>query len=213
MAERGDKRGVAFAAIVVVIAAVGIYLTMWPDSGNDQADPKQEPARAASAHPAPNTPLATASGAPFDVYSYLPMKKEQLAAAADLAERFTAAYGTFRYDEDPAAYAARVKVFTTPELGNELTRTLTSAGTVEQNRNDQVVSKATARLKEIRQIEQTSIVFVVTASRQVTAKSGDKQLTEEYAVTVSQAVDDWRIFDIRPSEEGQEGDEEGDTSG
>ncbi|MFI7636545.1 hypothetical protein [Nonomuraea sp. NPDC049400] len=213
MAERGDRRGVAFAAIVVVIAAVGIYLTMWPDSRDDPAESKQEPARAASAPAAPSPPLATASDAPFDVYSYLPMKKEQLAAAADLAERFTAAYGTFRYDEDPAAYAARVKVFTTPELGNELTRTVTSAGTVEHNRNDQIVSTATARLKEIRQIEKTSIVFVVTATRQEAAKSGTKQLTEEYAVTVSQLVDDWRIFDIRPATEGQEGDEEGDTSG
>ncbi|WP_433434369.1 hypothetical protein [Nonomuraea sp. CA-141351] len=209
MAERGDRRGVAFAAIVVVIAAVGIYLTMWPDSGDDPAEPHQEPTRVAGAPPVSNTPLATASGAPFDVYSYLPMKKEQLAAAADVAERFTAAYGTFRYDEDPAAYAARVKAFTTPEFGNELTRTVTSAGTIEQNRNDQIVSTATARLKEIRQIEKASIVFVVTATRQVAARSGDKQLSEEYAVTVSQLGDDWRIFDIRPSAEGQEGDTSG----
>ncbi|MGW2222166.1 hypothetical protein ACWCSD_44865, partial [Nonomuraea sp. NPDC001684] len=32
-------------------------------------------------------------------------------------------------------------------------RALTSAGTVQQNRDDQIVSQATARLKEIRQIE------------------------------------------------------------
>ncbi|MEV1172423.1 hypothetical protein [Nonomuraea sp. NPDC049784] len=209
MAERGDRRGVAFAAIVVVIAAVGIYLTMWPDSGDDQAEPQQESARVASAPPVSNTPLATASGAPFDVYSYLPMKKEQLAAAADVAERFTAAYGTFRYDEDPAAYAARVKAFTTPEFGNELTRTVTSAGTIEQNRNDQIVSTATARLKEIRQIEKSSIIFVITATRQVAAKSGDHATQEEYAVTVSQLGDDWRIFDIQPATEGQEGDTSG----
>ncbi|QFY12720.1 hypothetical protein GBF35_44625 [Nonomuraea phyllanthi] len=208
MAERGDKRGVAFAALVVVIAAVGIYLTMWPDSGDDLAESPQETAAVASASapPASRTPLATASAAPFDVYAYLPMTKEQLSAAADVAERFTAAYGTFRYDEDPAAYASRVKAYTTPELGNQLTRTITSAGTVEQNRDDQIVSTATAGLKEIRQIEKTSIVFVVTATRQVAAKSGDRQVTEEYAVTVSQSGADWRIFDILPASEGQDGD-------
>ncbi|MBF8193942.1 hypothetical protein ITP53_51370 [Nonomuraea sp. K274] len=207
MAQPGDRRGMAFAAIVVVIAAVGIYLTMWPDP-EDPATPGPATTSAGSGNPpaASSTPLATASAAPFDVYSYLPMTKEQLAAAADLAERFTAAYGTFRYDEDPAAYAARMKAYTTAELGNDLTRSITSAATVEQNRNDQIVSTATARLKEIRQVDRTSIVFVVAGTRQVDAKSGDKQLTEEYAVTVSQLGADWRIFDIRPATVGQDGD-------
>ncbi|MGW0804277.1 hypothetical protein [Nonomuraea sp. NPDC002799] len=207
MAQPGDRRGVAFAAIVVVIAAVGIYLTMWPDS-EDQAEPRPAVTRAGGV-PVSSTPLATASAAPFDVYSYLPMKKEQLAAAADLAERFTSVYGTFRFDEDPAVYAGRVKAYTTADFGNVLTRTLTSAGTVEQNRNDEIVSTATARLKEIRQIERTSIVFVVTATRQVTAKSGAKQLSEELAVTVSQSGADWRIFDVMPATEGQDGDPPG----
>ncbi|SPL92698.1 unnamed protein product [[Actinomadura] parvosata subsp. kistnae] len=196
----------AFAALVVVIAAVGIYLTMWPDSA-EQAAPEPAASVATSSAVASSTPLATASAAPFDIYSYLPMKKEQLAAAADLAERFTAAYGTFRYDEDPAAYAQRLKVFTTPELAGTLTRTVTSVGFVEQNRSDQTVSTATAHLKEIRQVEKSSIVFVVAANRQVTAKSGNKVATEEYAVTVSQLGADWRIYDILPSDEGQEGDQ------
>ncbi|MEV4803641.1 hypothetical protein AB0K18_26865 [Nonomuraea sp. NPDC049421] len=208
MAQPGDRRGVAFAAVVVVIAAVGIYLTMWPDTP-DQEPAEPPAARATSSAVVSSTPLATASAAPFDVYSYLPMSKEQLAAAADLAERFTAEYGTFRFDEDPAAYAARLKAYTTPELGNTLARTLTSAGTVEQNRNDQIVSTATADLKEIRQVEKNSIVFVVTATRQIAAQSGDKQASEEYAVTVSQSGSDWRIYDILPSTEGQEGDTSG----
>ncbi|NUO97645.1 MAG: hypothetical protein HOW59_06915 [Nonomuraea sp.] len=207
MAQPGDKRGVAFVAIVVVIAAVGIYLTMWPSS-DDPSEPVQNATASASAPvaPASSRPLATASAAPFDVYSYLPMKKEQLSAAADLAERFTAVYGTFRYDEDPAAYATRVKAFTTAELGNILARTLTSAGTVQQNRDDQIVSQATARLKEIRQVEKTSIVFIVTETRQVNAKSGDQQFVEDLAVTVSQLGADWRIFDVLPATEGQDGD-------
>ncbi|MFI7704408.1 hypothetical protein [Nonomuraea sp. NPDC049480] len=206
MAQPGDRRGLAFAAIVVVIAAVGIYITLWPDSGDPAEPAGGEANRPTSVAVASSTPLATASKAPFDVYNYLPMKEEQLAAAADLAQRFTAVYGTFRYDEDPAAYAERLKAYTTPELGNVLARTMTSAGTVEQNRNDEIVSTATARLKEIRQIEKNSIVFVVAGTRQVAAKSGDKLLTEDYAVTVSQLGTDWRIFDILPATEGQEGD-------
>ncbi|MER7501966.1 hypothetical protein AB0L05_01820 [Nonomuraea pusilla] len=203
MVQPGDKRGVVFVVIVIVIAAVGIYLTMGPDPG----EPAESSTPQAAATPtATSRPLATASNAPFDIYAYLPMKKEQLAAAADLAERFTAAYGTFRYDEDPAAYADRIKAFTTAELGTVLTRTLTSAGTVQQNRDDQVVSTTTAKLKEIRQVERTSIVFVVTGSQQIAARSGARQAVNDYAVTVSQNGADWRIFDIQPADEGQDGD-------
>ncbi|GGO67706.1 hypothetical protein [Nonomuraea cavernae] len=209
MAQQGDRRGLAFAAIVVVIAAVGLYLTMWPDSGESSG----EPVATASTSGAPavpvNTPLATASDAPFDIYSFLPMSKEQLAAAADLAERFTAAYGTFSYEEDPVAYADRVKVFTTADLGNVLARTLSSPGTVDRNRADEVVSTATARTKEIRSVEKTSVVLVVTGTQQITAKSGSRQLTEDYAVTVSQMGTDWRVFDLQPAGDGQDGDTEG----
>ncbi|MBN6051333.1 hypothetical protein JYK22_05255 [Nonomuraea sp. RK-328] len=210
MAQSGDKRGLAFAAIVVVIAAVGLYLTMWPGSGDS---PEEEPAAARTPRSVVtvprSTPLATASNAPFDIYAYLPLTKEQLAAAADLAERFTAAYGTFRYDEDPAAYADRVKAFTTADLGATLARTLTSPGTVERNRADEVVSTGTAKVKEIRSVEKTSLILVVTGTQQITAKSGGKQLTDDYAVTVSEMGTDWRIFDIQPAGDGQKGDESG----
>jgi hypothetical protein len=109
MNEGGNRRGLVFAALVVMLAAVGIYLTMGSGSGDEQQDPA-EPAgvgrtvlgsqeQVSAAAPRPS---ATASDAPFDVYSYLPMTKQELAAAADYAQRFTAEYGTFRYDEDPA---------------------------------------------------------------------------------------------------------------
>jgi hypothetical protein len=208
MAQPGDRRGVAFAAVVVIIAAVGLYLVLWPDPEEPAAE--RVPSGVTTSAPVvESTPLATASDAPFDVYSYLPMSKEQLAAAADLAERFTAEYGTFRHDEDPAAYAARVKQYTTAELGDILTRTLTSPGTVERNRADEVVSTTTAVLKEIRQIDKTSVVFVVSGTQQLATKSGTRQLAEQYAVTVSQLGADWRVFELRPAGEGQDGDTEG----
>ncbi|MBT2230884.1 hypothetical protein [Nonomuraea sp. NEAU-A123] len=209
MAQPGDKRGVAFAAIVAVIAAVGIYLTMWPDSGDTDAGQPSAGRTTTVSPAAPSKPLATASGKPFDIYSYLPMTKEQLAAAADLAERFTAAYGTFRYDEEPSAYADRVKVFTTADFGNVLARTRTSPGTVDHDRADEVVAAGAAKMKEIRQVEKSSVVFVVTGTQQITAKSGNKQLVDDYAVTVSQMGSDWRVFDLQPAGDGQDGDIQG----
>ncbi|MEU0565860.1 hypothetical protein ABZ297_10780 [Nonomuraea sp. NPDC005983] len=205
-----DRRGVVFAAIVVVVAAVGLYLTMWPDSGTPSAEPESAGRPSGSVPAATSSkPLATASGAPFDIYAFLPMTKQELAAAADLAERFTAAYGTFKYDEDPATYAERMKAFTTGEFGNVLARTLTSPGTVSRNRDDQVVSTATAKMKEIRQIDKSSVVFVVGGTQQITAKSGGKQLVADYAVTVSRFGSDWRVFDLQPAGDGQDGDTQG----
>lgn len=209
MAQPGDRRGLVFAAIVAVLAAVGLYLTMWPDSREPAAGQEQAAPRTTTSPVVPATPLATASDAPFDVYAYLPMSKEQLAAAADLAERFLAEYATFRHDEDPAAYVARVRRYTTADLGNVLARTLTSPGTVEQNRDEQVVSTATAKVREIRQIEKASIVFVITGTQQISQRSGPRQLTEDYAVTVSQLGTDWRVFDLQPASDGQEGDTQG----
>lgn len=209
MAQPGDRRGLVFAAIAVVIAAVGLYLTLWPDAQEPAEEEARGAARTTVSPVVPVTPLATASDAPFDVYSYLPMSREQLAAAADLAERFTAEYGTFRHDEDPAAYAARVGRYTTADLGNVLARTLTSPVTVQQNRDDRVVATATATVKEIRQIEKTSVVFVITGTQQITTTGGTRRVDEEYAVTVSQLGSDWRVFDLQPASEGQDGDVQG----
>ncbi|GAA2890347.1 hypothetical protein GCM10010517_54660 [Streptosporangium fragile] len=215
MTEGGTRRGVVFAVLVVMLAAVGIYLTMWPDSGGDlrtgaepvgadrtvagsAQDPAAEPAR----------PAATASNAPFDVYSYLPMTKQELAAAADYAQRFTAEYGTFSYDEDPAAYGGRLRSYTTEDFAGVLLRTLTSAGTIESNKADEVVSVGSARVKEIRQIDSASVIFVVVGTQNVTARSGASERTAEYAVTLVQAGSEWRVHDLQPADSGQEGDDQ-----
>ncbi|MFI6391230.1 hypothetical protein ACIBHY_21735 [Nonomuraea sp. NPDC050547] len=208
MAQSGDKRGVVFVAIVAVVAAVGLYVTMWP------GDEDPAPAAVATGSAAPSVtvsskPLATASDAPFDIYDYLPMSRKQLAAAADLAERFTASYGSFRYDEDPAAYADRVKVFTTGELAGFLTKALTSPGTIEQNKTEQTVATATAKMKEIRQVGATSIIFVVTSTQKLSGRSGTSERAEDLAVTLTPVGNDWRVFDVQPAGDGQDGDPEG----
>ncbi|MFI6482743.1 hypothetical protein ACIBH1_32765 [Nonomuraea sp. NPDC050663] len=204
-----DRRVLLFSGVVAVMVAVGVYLTVQGTSG------PEEPAAGRTGEPTavvaggPSRPLATATDKPFEIYDYLPVAKDQLAAAADLAERFTAAYGTFRYDEDPAAYAARVKTFTTGGLGDVLTRTLTSPGTVERNRDDQVVSQGTGKLKGIRTVERNSVVFVINGTQQRTTKNGASAHADDYAVTVTRVGSDWRVFDLQPATEGQDGDAQG----
>jgi hypothetical protein len=215
MNEGGNRRGLVFAVLVVMLAAVGIYLTMGSGSGDEQRD-SAEPAGVGrtvlgsqeQVSAEPPRPSATASNAPFDVYSYLPMTKQELAAAADYAQRFTAEYGTFRYDEDPATYGSRLEGYTTTEFAEVLLRTVTSPGIVEANKADQVVSVGTARVKEIRQVNSASVVFVVVGTQNVTAKSGTKERVEEYAVTLIEVGTDWRVHDLQPADSGQEGDDQ-----
>ncbi|MDF2712144.1 MAG: hypothetical protein K0R62_7796 [Nonomuraea muscovyensis] len=72
-----------------------------------------------------------------------------------------------------------------------------------------MVSTTTAEVRSIRSVEKTSVVFIVTGTQQIAAKSGAKQLAADYAVTVSQMGTDWRVFDLQPAGEGQDGDSEG----
>ncbi|WP_449063811.1 hypothetical protein [Planomonospora algeriensis] len=214
MAEIGGRRGVVFAVLVGLLAAVGIYLTMWESgTGGEQAQvgpvgvgrTGTEPGRQAAAEP--SRPAATASDAPFDVYSYLPMTKQELAAAADYAERFTAEYGTYAHDEDPAAYGDRLRGYATTEFAEVLVRARTSPGFVEANRADEVVSAASAKVRQIRQVQDSSVVFVVACTERITAKSGATERVDEYAVTLVPVGADWRVHDLQPADEGQEGDE------
>ncbi|MCG5216755.1 hypothetical protein [Streptosporangium sp. KLBMP 9127] len=202
----GDRRGQVFAGVVVLLAVVGVYLTLGPDPGGPQQGTEQVSADRTAEPAAPQTPVATASNAAFDIYSFLPMSKEELAAAADVAQRFITSYGTYRFDEDPAVYTDRLSVFTTADLAAALGRAVASPGTVEQNTADALVSEGSAQVKEIREVDRSSVIFVVTGTQRVTAKSGPTERSEEYAVTLTQIGSDWRVHDLQPADAGQEGD-------
>ncbi|GAB3135342.1 hypothetical protein [Microbispora hainanensis] len=206
--DRG--KGLAFAAAVVVLAAVGVYLTMSGPSDSSSGDEQTREqsvvvtSRATAAAREPS-PVATTPGA-FDVYAYLPLSKEEIGAAADLARRFTEAYGTFSPGEEPAARADRLKRFATDEFGGQLTRTVTDPAVVEQNKTDQVNSKGSAKVTTIRDMTADQVVFVVDSVRHVTDKNGQKDVPERFAVTVIKAGTDWRVYDLQLADAGQDGD-------
>jgi hypothetical protein len=217
MTQGSDRRrGYVFAAVVAVLAIVGVYLTMRPtSSGSGTAEESMKVGHTASAPssgaPAPSAtkPAGPATPGTFDVYSYLPLSKDKIAASADLTQRFMLSYATYRYDEDPVSYAERLKAFTTNELGQSLARSVTSPAEVQQNKVDQVVSQGSARVKTIRDMTVNSIVWVVAATQRITAKSGPRERTDDYAVTLMQVGDGWRVYDLQPAAAGQEGDSSG----
>nr|BFE83502.1 hypothetical protein GCM10020093_061030 [Planobispora longispora] len=136
------------------------------------------------------------------------MSRRELSAAADYARRFTAEYGTYDHREDPVAYGNRLRGYATAEFAEVLVRARTSTAFVETNRTDEVVSAGSATVKEIRQIQESSVVFVVACTERVTSKSGPRDRTDEYAVTLIPVGDGWRVHDLQPADSGQEGDDQ-----
>lgn len=213
MAQLSDRRrGLIFAGVAGVLVAVGVYLAVLPGSGGtSEAGGTARPARgdAPSAAPPPAAspaPAVAPAAGDFDIYAYLPVSRERLQAAVDVAERFAAAYTTFRHDEDPAAHAERLKAFTTVEMGQALTRSVTDPGLVQRNREERVVAQGSARLKQIRNISAGAVVLVVTTTQRVTSTAGTRDRVDDYAVTLTPVGEEWRVHDLEPADAGQEGD-------
>jgi hypothetical protein len=206
------RRRLLFAGLVVGLVAVGVYLTV-ADSGTttERARPQAERTTAPPAGPA--APSVTPPGIgsaitpdSFDIYRLLPFPKRDFAAAADLAQRFTAAYGTYRYDEDPQAYMARLAPMVTEELGTQIARGVSSPGLIEQRRSEQVVAQGTATLDSVRDIEANSIIFLVTGNQQLTRSGEGSQESRQFAVTVARDGAALRVYAFEPADAGQAGD-------
>ncbi|SEG43957.1 hypothetical protein SAMN04489712_105225 [Thermomonospora echinospora] len=206
------RRKLLFAGLVVVLVAVGVYLTM-ADSGTttERAEPQGDRSTAVPAGPAaPSVPPvgidSTITPENFDIYRLLPFPKRDFVAAAELAQRFTAAYGTYRYDEDPQAYMARLTPMVTEELGAEIARGASSPGLIEQRRSEQIVARSTATLDSVRDIEANSIIFLVTGNQQLTRSGETGQESKQFAVTVARDGAALRVYAFGPADDGQAGD-------
>jgi hypothetical protein len=203
------QRKFAFVGLVIALAGVGVYLTL-PDRGDGTEQVEQRPATSAPAVPPPTTtpPGIASSVAPddFDIYRLLPFSQRDFAAAADLAQRFTAAYGTYRYDEDPRTYVQRLRGLVTAQLGAELERSASAPGLLEERRAGQIVAESTASIESIRDIEASSMIFVVTGRQQLTNAGQKSEESKRYAVTVERDGGSWRIYAFEPADEGQAGD-------
>lgn len=204
------QRRLAFAGIVVALTAVGIYLTLpTKDSRIQQASARPTGIASTAPAPPPTAPPGIGSSvAPenFDIYRLLPFPRRDFAAAADLAQRFTAAYGTYRFDEDPKTYVQRLQGMVTGQLRTELERSSSAPGLLEERQAGQVVAEGTATIDSIRDIETNSMIFLVTGRQQLTTAGKQSQVNQQYAVTVSREGGSWRVYAFEPADTGQAGD-------
>ncbi|MFC5754932.1 hypothetical protein [Actinomadura rugatobispora] len=205
------QRKMLFAGLVVALAVVGVYLTVAAPDGDSEGDGDARPSPAATAGPAgPASPPPGISGSVsagnFDLYRLLPFSRQEFATAADLAQRFTAAQGSYRYDEDPKAFTDRLAPMVTEALLAELQRGAGSPGQLEERRQQQVVAQASATLDRVRDVEDNSIIFLVTGKQQVTRGGKTAQESQQYAVTVARDGGSLRVYSFVPADEGQAGD-------
>lgn len=202
------QRKFLFGGLVVLLAAVGVYLTV-AGPGGEPDDPGTSPA-ATGAPAAPTSPPPGIEGAvdpgDFDIYRLLPFSQTEFATAADLARRFVAAYGTYRFDETPQAYTGRLSTLVTDELRAQLERDAATPGLLEERRRDQAVAESTATVDQVRNIEANSIVFVVTGRQQITEGGTESGDSKRYAVTVAREGGSLRVYAFQPADVGQAGD-------
>ncbi|GAA4224647.1 hypothetical protein GCM10022254_04590 [Actinomadura meridiana] len=204
------QRRLLFAGILVLLTAAGLYLTFAkPDDGPDRPEAKSSesatapPTGPASPPPGIQTPVNPND---FDIYRLLPFTRQEFATAADLAQRFVAAYGTYRFDEPPETYSQRLAGFVTDDLRTQLTRDATTPGLLEERRREQIVARGSASLDQVRTIEDNSIIFVVTGTQQVTKGTTESSDSRKYAVTVTRNGGSLRIYSFQPADAGQAGD-------
>ncbi|MEV5568444.1 hypothetical protein AB0L06_00220 [Spirillospora sp. NPDC052269] len=205
------QRKILFGVLVVALAAVGVYLTA--------ASPAQHKSSPRTARPAPVTgggPAAPASPPPgitsqinpgnFDIYQLLPFGRQEFATAADTAQKFVAAYGTYRFDEQPQAYAARLQPLVNDQVAQQIAQGFAAPGIQQQRQQDKTVATCTASLDQVRDIGNNSIIFLVTGKQRIDKAGGGSDDSKQWAVTIARDGNALKVAAFEPADVGQAGD-------
>jgi hypothetical protein len=217
------KRRVAFLAIVVALAGLGIYLVapgvlgFGRHADSPAAAPSRPPAATPSATvpvpassspqtapsvPPPPTPgpvTGTSAGA---IYQWLPFRPADLAAAAEVAVQFGDLYDTFSYSESPSAYARSLQPVTTSDLQGQLQRAYSTPGLAGPRESDKQVSTGKTTITSLRAVGPGSLTFIVSITQKITSTKGTSRSTDQFAETVVGGSGNWQVNDIEPASAG-----------
>lgn len=199
------QRKLVFAALVVVLAAAGVFLT-FGGGGHRHAPVKHASASSPTAPtPTPSTPPVSeppASPGTYNIYSMLPFTRQDFNTAADVARRFTIAYGTYRFDEPPQAYIDRLRGMVTPDLANQLQQGAAAPGVLAQRKQDQEVSTSDATLDSLRDLGKDQLIFLATGRQHITKGGRTSDSSQQYAVTVIRSGGGWVVYAFAPADVG-----------
>ncbi len=206
----GQQR-LLFAAVVVLLAGLGIYLvgpaahhgaaaTPTPSPGSTPAAATASPSQPAGSATAP----ATASAGGADIYQWLPFTQQDLTEAAQTTLAFAADYETFSYTETATAYADKMAGLVTGELAATLQNAYATPGVAAVRSAQKQVSTSSGGIASIRAFGTgpVSITFVVNIAQQLATASGTSTTTTQYAVTLVSAAGGWEVNDIEYANAG-----------
>ena len=196
------QRGVAFAAIVIALAALGYYLVVpavTHSGGHAQAATTPAAGPTTATAPALTAPAVTPSAAAtrgVDIYAWLPFTEQNLTAAASVAVRFSVDYDTFTYTESGAAYVNAMGGLITGQLAVTLKAAYQTPGVAKLRTSQQQVSTGTAVISSLRAFGPSSMTFTVTAGQRLVTRNGTSSGSTQYAVTVTGSGASWQVNDI-----------------
>jgi hypothetical protein len=195
------QRQLVFAVTVVALAALGFFLLRSGTSSQHPAKHPAHPAAAASSPPAPaSSPVQTGgsstASSQVNIYQWLPFSEPQLAKAASVVTQFSAYYGTYSYNETAAAYIGRMQGLMTSQLAPAIARAYATPGLASQRSQQKQVSAGSATIDSLRAFGPSSVTFVVSVNQKITGTS-PRQMSTQYAVTVTDSTGGWQVNDIQ----------------
>lgn len=198
------QRIAAFAAVVVVLAGLAVYLFYPQSSAAGGGKPGGGP-RSPGSSPAPSQTSPPPSGRPApDIYQWLPFTQAGLASAAATTTSFAVHYGTFTYTESTQAYLAPMRPLMTPELAPVLGRAFAAPGVVSARSGTRQVATATAEILQLRAFGASSLTFVVAIDQRIVSSKGTARQRTDYAITLTGSGSDWQVSDIELASAGNQ---------
>jgi len=200
------QRGAVFAAVVIVLAALGYFLVVPAVThGHAAASPTASstasgtvsgtPSGGATA-PAPAVTARAAQAGGVNIYAWLPFTQQDLAAAAAVAVRFSVDYNTFTYTESAADYVGAMSGLITGQLATTLRAAYQIPGVAKLRASQKQVSTGTAAITALRAFGASSLTFTVTAGQRLATANGTSSGSTQYAVTVTGSGGGWQVSDI-----------------
>jgi hypothetical protein len=200
----GQQR-LLFAVVVLLLAALGIYLVgpgihhgaaAAPSPSASSAGPASATSTAPAVQPATTSAAPATSAGGADIYQWLPFTQQDLTEAAQVTVAFAADYDTYSYTEPAPTYAGKMAGLVTGELAASLQNTYATPGVAQLRTAQKQVSTSSGAIALIRSFGSGSIMFVVNIAQRLATTQGTSTTTTKYWVTVVKDAAGWQVNDI-----------------
>lgn len=206
------QRKLAFAVIVLALAALGAFL-LWPRSSPAPSQAAPGPTtHGVTSTPAPG-PVSPAAGSPAasgpaaNIYQWLPFTQADLTEAARVVRQFSADYATYSYTESADRYVGRMRGLVTPTLAASLARSYATPGVAQARSRQKQTATGSGVITALRAFGASSLTFLVTLSQktfttQQAGKTTAHKASNDYAITITRSGSGWQVNDIQLASAG-----------